>query len=1166
MFIDKMQKQQDTRYSALRRALETGVLVLDGSLGVQIQRLQLAESEYRGRWFVTHPVPLAGNVDMLCLTAPERVKRIHASYLRAGADIIETNTFNSTTLSQSKYQLGDRVRELNLAGARIAREAVDEFERLDPSRPRFVAGSMGPTAMAASLPNDVNDPSRRAIDFDTLSDAAMQQAEALIEGGVDALLLETCFDALNVKAQLHGIRRATRKLGADIPVFVSLTLSDASGRLLSGHTPEAILSMVESFSPDVVGFNCGAGPESLVSHIRNLAAVSPYRTIFYPNAGLPDRMGRYSQTARSFADAVKPLLEEGLLNIVGGCCGTDDTHIHSVASVVAQAATHLPPAALTPWLAGIDAFYDDRGFINVGERCNVAGSRKFLRLINEKKDDETLAIARSQIENGAMAIDINVDDGMLDSRAEMVHFLRLLGSDPLTSSVPWMIDSSSFDVIRDALRNVPGKPIVNSISLKHGEEEFLAQAAGIREFGAAVVVMAFDERGQADTLERKIEVCARAYRLLVDKAGFSPRDIIFDPNVLTVATGMAEHERYGIDFIEAVRWIKANLPGAKVSGGLSNLSFAFRGNNYIRQAMHAVFLYHAVRAGLDMAIMDPGAKVAYEDIPAPLLKAIEDVILARDPAATERLIAMASDYAGDKAAASPVNVKIRPDDVDERLALALRSGDDSGLEADLEESVGRHGSANAVVEGPLMAGMEHVGKLFEEGKMFLPQVVKSARVMHRAVEILRPLLEAGRAKGATKGTFLMATVKGDVHDIGKNIVSVVLRCNNFEIIDLGVQVEADTIVSETLRLKPDFIGLSGLISPSLDEMGYVADALQRAGIRVPLILGGAATSELHTAVKIAPRYDGIVVRVGDASRNPVVASRILADPEGEAARIAARHEELRASLKPESDDEADPSRIPQTDWSKEEISAPALSGRYVNKDIPLADVRPFINWIYFANCWKTPADSEEGRSLREDAEAVLDELEKEGCAMCAQVEFFSAMADHAAATVTIGDIVISTPRQKPTAARPQCLSLCDFIAPRGYDDHVGVFMVTTGEKIRCKLAETDDEYRRLLMQSLCDRLAEAASEWLHYQVRTRLWGYAPDEPFDPVAIRRGIYRGIRPAVGYSMLPDQAVMHDLARLLPPAEIGVEVTANGALHPASTVAGFYLASPRARYFTL
>lgn len=1139
------------RSSLFRELMRNRVLTLDGSLGVQIQR-SLASA--------------GGNVDLLNITRPDVVAAVHRSYLDAGADIIETNTFNSNAISQREYAMEHRVAELNRRGVEIARAETLRAEKLDPSQPRFVAGSMGPTPMAASLPDNVDDPAHRPVDFDTLAVAAVEQSEALIRAGVDLIILETGFDALNIKAQLFGIRQSLDTLNSDIPLIVSVTLSDASGRLLSGHTPEAVSAIVKEFRPDAIGFNCGAGPDSLAGYVRGLADKSSLPIVFYPNAGLPDRMGNYSQTPEVFVDTVKPLLADGVLNIVGGCCGTTPGHIASLSEAARTAKPRQSGHCDSPWLAGLEAFHDDRGFINIGERCNVAGSRKFLRLIKEKNYQEALDIARRQVNDGAMMLDINLDDGMLDSVDEMTRFLRILGSDPLTSGLPWMIDSSSFEVIEAALKNVPGVPIVNSISLKHGEEEFLREARIIKSYGAAVVVMAFDEQGQANTYRRRIEVCERAYRLLTEQAGFNPRDIVFDPNVLTVATGMPEHDRYALDFIEAVSWIKRNLPDAKTSGGISNLSFAFRGNNFVRQAMHAVFLYHAIIAGLDMAIMDPGAKVTYSDIPADLLTAIEDVILCRREDASDRLVELAAEYAGNSVKTGSSEHAKRPVSVDERLGDALLSGSETYLEEDLPEAVTLHGTANAVIEGPLMTGMERVGKLFESGKLFLPQVVKSARVMHRAVEILKPLLERkADNQTATKGTVLLATVKGDVHDIGKNIAAVVLRCNNFNTVDLGVQVDADTIVRKAIELKPDFIGLSGLISPSLQEMANVASALRRAGLKIPLLLGGAATGELHTAVKIAPLYDGIVVRVSDAAQNPIVASRILADPEGEARKIRERYEELRRSLNQAAGNVPAGSDARIIGWNDRDIVAPKITEPVLYDAISLQDIVPYINWIYFHSCWRTPQDSAEGAKLRADADRLLSELIAYGATMRAYAAILPAYGDAEHDRIFVDGVEISTPRQDSKPGRTELLSLSDFVAPKGHNDHVGVFMVTTGDRLREAVANERDEYRRLLLQSLCDRLAEATSEWLHRQVRTRIWGYEPEGAEDLDTIRHARYRGIRPAIGYPSLPDQSLMQTLAKLVPVDKLGIQVTVNGALNPSSSVAGFYLASPQARYFT-
>lgn len=1157
------------RTQELQTILSDRVMLLDGSMGVMIQRLDLAESTFRGSLFADHSLPLKGDNDVLCLTAPDAIADIHRRYLQAGADIIETNSFNANRLSQSEYGLSDRVRDINLAAARLARAEADRFARAD-GRPRFVAGSMGPTGLAASLPSDVNDPAARSVDFDELADAFREQAGALIDGGVDLLLIETVFDILNAKAAVAGARQSMAERGRELPLILSMTISDTSGRILSGQTPEAFLAIMDYARPLAVGFNCSAGPAGLAPYVRRLAAESPYPVIFYPNAGLPDSLGRYVETPGRFAEALRLLLRDGVVNIIGGCCGTGPDHIARLADEVADAHPHRPADVKAAWLAGMDEFADDRGFINIGERCNVAGSRKFLRLINEKKYDEAVAIARRQVEDGAMILDINFDDGLLDSAAEMRRFLRLLAADPQVAAVPWMIDSSDFDVIRTALKNVPGRVIVNSISLKHGEEEFLRQAREILAYGAAVVVMAFDEEGQATTFGCKTQICRRSYDLLTG-IGFNPRDIIFDPNVLTIATGMAEHDRYALDYIRAVEWISRNLPGAKTSGGLSNLSFAFRGNNYLRQAMHAVFLYHAIRAGLSMAIMDPSAKVTYDAIPPRLLGLLEDAILCRRPDAAERLIDSAAEFSGVPAVESADN-QIEELDVDARLQRALISGDDSSLAEDLEEAVGRCGSANAVVGGPLMAGMEEVGRRFEQGRMFLPQVVKSARTMHRAVAILSPLLEAGKTGGRSKGLVLVATVKGDVHDIGKNIAAVVMRCNNFDVIDLGVQVEARRIVEAALEHRPDFIGLSGLISPSLGEMTEVAKALREAGISVPLMVGGAATSELHTALHIAPAYGrGVVVRVADASQNAVVASRLMADPDAEARRIRARQEELRgreAAPAPAMDDQV------QAPRDCEPSEPPTFTAARTLPEVAVADIRPFINWTYFYNCWKVSGATRSGcpcgcespahaaEELRRDAEALLDRLAD--ATMRCRVGFYPAWST--GRSIMVDGVELPTPRQSRGESP---LALCDFVAPEGRGDYVGCFVVTIGDRLRSALAEAEasgDDYRRLLLQSVCDRLAEACSEWLHYQVRTRLWGYAADEEPDMDAIRHARYRGIRPAIGYPSLPDQRLMHRLASIIDPAAIGVEVTENGALSPASSVAGLYLASPQARYFSV
>lgn len=1172
-----MQNETTENKSNLQLVLNKSILVLDGSMGVMIQHLNLTESDFRGSRFANHPLPLKGNNDILVLSCPEAVARIHRSYLEAGADIIETNSFNSNALSQREYGTSHLVRELNIAAARLARSEVERIEAID-GKQRFVAGSVGPTGVSASLSSDVNDPSSRAVTFAELKDAFAEQAAALIEGGVDLLLFETIFDALNAKAAIAGAEAAMAEMQRRVPIILSFSLSDASGRLLSGQSVEAIVAMVAHAKPLAVGFNCSTGPEGLLPHMRRLASISPFPTIVYPNAGLPDISGNYSSTPELFAATMQQIIGEGLVNIAGGCCGTTPEHIRQLANVVRSASEPrvIPSDVESPWLAGLDGFNDLAGFVNVGERCNVAGSRKFLRLVKEENWQEAIGIARKQVDDGAMVLDINMDDAMLDTPQLMVKFLRLLGSDPVTASVPWMIDSSDFSVIELALQNVAGKPIVNSISLKKGEEEFLREARIISSYGAAVVVMAFDEDGQATTYQRKIEICSRAYKLLVEKAGFAPRDIIFDPNVLTVATGIAEHDAYAADYIEAVRWISQNLPGAKTSGGVSNLSFSFRGINYIRQALHAVFLYHAIKAGLSMAIIDPASKVAYDDIPAELLAVLEDVVLNRSKDASSRLTAMAADYAtslNEKAGAGCSNEVKRPDSVGERLQLALRNGDESHLADDLTEALSEFQSANAIVEGPLMQGMEIVGKLFESGRMFLPQVVRSARVMHRAVEILTPYLEQ-QSTGNSKGRFLMATVKGDVHDIGKNIVDVVLRCNNFDVIDLGVQVDAETIVDAARKYSPDFIGLSGLISPSLNEMAVTAKALAEAGISTPIFVGGAATSTAHTALKIAPNYGGVVVRVSDAAQNPIIAARLLRDTKEEVDRIKQEQAKICSeyAAKPQIQHEQQPKRL-VLDWQKENenIVKPSYLGAKNFREIKVEEIVPYINWVYFYNCWKISSDCDEAVSLRKDADEILKELIAHGATMSARVAFYEAYSNGESVCVnnTPDSIEIPLQRQQAKNGRDVCLSLADFIAPKGISDYVGCFAVTIGSKVRELLADainSGDDYRLILFKSLCDRLVEAASERLHYLVRTDIWGYSRDESEDLDKIRCQKYQGIRPAVGYPALPNQMLMHTLAKLITPEEIGISVTENGALSPSSSIAGFYIASPHARYFSV
>lgn len=888
----------------IQQLIRERILVLDGAMGTMIQQYNLSEADFRGERFKDIPGQLKGNNDLLCLTRPEVIEDIHRKYLVAGADIIETNSFNATSVSMADYHVQAYCREINLAAARLARRMADEFTALNSEKPRFVAGSVGPTNKTCSMSPDVNNPAFRALTFDELQAAYCEQMEALLEGGVDALLIETIFDTLNAKAAIRAAELSMEKTGRRVPLMLSVTVSDIAGRTLSGQTLDAFLASVEHADLFSVGLNCSFGARQLKPFLEQLASRAPYYISAYPNAGLPNSLGQYDQTPEDMAAEVKEYIEEGLVNIIGGCCGTTEQYIAKYQDLIQGVQPRVPVKKHAHlWLSGLELLEvsPEINFVNVGERCNVAGSRKFLRLINEKKYDEALSIARKQVEDGALVIDVNMDDGLLDAAQEMTTFLNLVASEPEIARVPIMIDSSKWEVIRAGLKCVQGKCIVNSISLKEGEEVFIAHAREVKQLGAAVIVMAFDEKGQADTYSRKIEVCERAYRILVDKVGFAPEDIIFDPNVLAVATGIEEHNNYAVDFIQATGWIRKNLPGAHVSGGVSNLSFSFRGNNYIREAMHAVFLYHAIQQGMDMGIVNPATSVLYTDIPQDILERIEDVVLNRRPDAAERLIEMAERLKQEKegTASQEGNASAQllwrnNTTVEERLQYALVKGLSDYLEEDLQEALSRYPNAVSIIEGPLMAGMNHVGDLFGSGKMFLPQVVKTARTMKKAVAILQPYIEAEKEEGArSAGKVLVATVKGDVHDIGKNIVSVVMACNNYEIIDLGVMVPAEKIVETAIREKVDIVGLSGLITPSLEEMVHVVTELQRAGLDIPVMIGGATTSKLHTALKIAPVYHAPVVYMKDASQNALVAAKLL-NREQRPAFVEALNEEYQA--------------------------------------------------------------------------------------------------------------------------------------------------------------------------------------------------------------------------------------------------------------------------------
>ena len=1155
----------------LRDILSKRIMLLDGAMGTMIQRYGLSEEDFRGAEFSSHEYPLTGNNDILALTRPDVLSAIHRAYLEAGSDIITTCTFNSQAISQAEYHTAHLVRRINLAAVAVARAEADRMSALTPSRPRFVAGSIGPTGRTASLSPDVDDPASRAVTYDMLFDAYSEQIEALMEGGVDILLVETAFDTLNVKAALAAAKSCFARVGRELPIMLSVTIADAAGRMLAGQTLEALIASVAHVELLSVGLNCSFGAEQMIPFLKQLADVPCYVSV-YPNAGIPDAEGRYDQTAERMAVSVKRFVDERLVNIVGGCCGSTPDHIRAIADVIQTDKVRVPQANAVAWLAGLDAFSADGNFVNVGERCNVAGSRKFLRLISEKSYDEALSIARAQVRDGAMMLDINMDDAMIDAREEMTHFLNLMASDPEVARLPWMVDSSRFEVIEAALKTIQGKAVVNSLSLKEGEEVFLSRARRVKELGAAVVVMAFDESGQATSFERKIEICERAYRLLTKQVGFSPRDIIFDPNILTIATGMREHDCYALDFIRATEWIHQNLEGARVSGGVSNLSFAFRGNNYLREAMHAVFLYHAIRAGLDMAIVNPSTKVMYEDIPHELREVLEDAVLCRRGDATERLISLAEQFrAVEHVRAEIVERSTLP--LDERLMGALQRGDEEFLQEDLEEALRVMPLPSAIIEGPLMEGMTRVGRLFGEGKMFLPQVVKTARTMKRAVEILRPHIEKEQIGSAHKaGRYLLATVKGDVHDIGKNIASVVLACNNFDVIDLGVMVPSEQIVEAAIKHDVDFIGLSGLITPSLEEMCRVARDLSEAGVSVPLFIGGATTSALHTALKIAPLYGGAVFHVKDAAQNPVIAMQLLG---AERERVIKALQEEQQRLRDEHSAPQEKITIGerlQIDWSCEQLPKPSYVG--VREEvISIEQVRAYINWRHFYNLWRVQEGCAEAERIRTEAEALLDGMEYK---LRARVGFFAARSTGSAIALSFHkgcaccgahETVIPTPRQRRPNAEGECLALCDFVAPAG--DYVGAFAITVDGAFAERLSslkEQGEEYAALLMQSVGDRFVEAASEWLHERVRRELWGYAEDEQLSVRDMFKAAYRGIRPAVGYPSLPDQRTIFPIAELLDVEQIGITLTENGAMYPQSSVCGLYFASPHSRYFMI
>ncbi|MBD5252013.1 MAG: methionine synthase [Bacteroides sp.] len=1166
------------------------ILILDGAQGTMIQQRQLTEQDFRGNRFADWPSELKGNNDLLNLTRPDIIADIARQYVEAGADIISTNTFNSNAISMADYGMESLAPEMAREGARIARRVADEA-----GRPVLVAGSIGPTNKTASMSPDIDDPGYRAVTYQDLYEAYRHQIQALLQGGADMILFETVFDTLNLKAGLAAAADLATELTREIPVMISVTIAGKDGRTFSGQTLEAFISSIEHSRPLSIGLNCSFGPREIMPWLKKLSELSPWPVSCHPNAGLPDASGSYGETPDSMARVIETMCREGMVNIVGGCCGTTPAHIADIARVARGKAPRplpTPKPVESLRLSGLELLEVAKGerFINIGERCNVAGSRKFLRLINEKNYDEALAIARRQIADGADIIDINMDDGLLETATEMVTFLNLLAAEPDIAGVPVMIDSSDWEVITRALECIQGKPVVNSISLKEGEETFLRRAEALRRAGAAVVVMAFDEEGQAVTYERKIEVCERAYRLLTERLSFPASDIIFDPNILTVATGIPEHDRYALDFIRATAWIRANLPGAHVSGGLSNLSFAFRGNNPLREAMHSVFLHHARLAGMDMAILNPATRVDYDSIDPELRDLLEDVLLCRSDGASERLAAWAQEHQAVKGAPSSsprptVNREKTP--VEERLTEALVHGDSSWLEADIAEALASGSDPVTLIDGPLMRGMERVGTLFGEGRMFLPQVVKTARTMKAAVTILQPEIERrGAASGAAKaGKIVFATVKGDVHDIGKNIVSIILACNNYEVIDLGVMVPAETILAAVKEHRPDIVCLSGLITPSLGEMVNVARTLRDNGIDTPLMVGGATTSMLHTALKIDPVYDGPVMHVADASQNPIMAATLLNPVTREdfitrlksSAREARDNYEHRRALE---------QLVPVAEArSKHYVTsspapAPAAYGCRVST-LRVADVAPLINWKAYLTAWSLPATLSEAFSLPGDSESrrawteaqtsvdkaaqvlALADTTRQVLARIIDLDspdMIRAVTSLNHCTLTPDDTLVieAAAGNKSGATLPflrrqspddlgSYTSVMDYLHAPG--DTVGAFAVSVN--IPADIAG-DDDYHRLIVTLLSHRLAEAASQYLHSQVAPALWP--------------GVERGIRPAIGYPSLPDQTLMHQLDNLLNMEKIGITVTSNGALEPSASVAGLYIANPEARYTLL
>ncbi len=1187
----------------LRALAAERILVLDGAMGTMIQALGLDEDGFRGARFDAWNREVRGNNDLLNLSRPDAVRAIHLAYFRAGADIVSTNTFSSTRIAQADYGMTEIVHELNAAGARLAREAADAAQSED-RRSRFVAGAIGPTNRTASMSPDVSNPGFRAITFDELRLAYAEQVRGLLDGGVDILLVETVFDTLNAKAAIAAIADVLAARAPRVPVMISGTITDRSGRLLSGQTPEAFWNSVAHAAPLSIGLNCALGARELRAHIAELARVADTLVCAYPNAGLPNEFGRYDEGPRLMADLLGEFAAAGLVNIVGGCCGTTPDHIRAIAAAVrGKRPRAIPTVAPLLRLSGLEAFTltPDIPFVNVGERTNVTGSARFRKLVTAGDYAGALAIAREQVENGAQIIDVNMDEGLIDSEKAMATFLNLVTAEPDIARVPVMVDSSKFSVIEAGLKCVQGKAVVNSISLKEGEDEFIRTARIVRRYGAAVVVMAFDESGQADTFERKTAIARRAYDILVNRVGFPPQDIIFDPNIFAIATGIEEHNGYGVAFIEAARWIKENLPHAHVSGGVSNLSFAFRGNARVREAMHAVFLYHAIAAGMDVGIVNAGQIAVYDDLDAELREACEDVVLNRRTDAAERLLALAERYRGEGREKKQADLSWRRWPVERRLTHALVHGITDFIASDVEEARLSAARPLAVIEGPLMDGMNVVGDLFGSGRMFLPQVVKSARVMKQAVACLLPFMEQendGRDHAAGNGKIVLATVKGDVHDIGKNIVGVVLSCNNYDVIDLGVMVPVQKILETAKAEKADVVGLSGLITPSLDEMCHVAAEMERQGFALPLLIGGATTSRVHTAVKIHPNYRrGQAVHVNDASRavgvvaaliSSATRSRTIAEVRTEYARIAAAHaraDEAKQRL-PLAEARANALKL---DWSGGyRPPAPHFLGTRRLSDIAIAELIGYIDWTPFFAAWelngKFPAildDANIGaaaRSLFADAQAMLTRIAAERWLTArAVIGFWPANSegddilvfDNETRSAPIA--VLHTLRQQlPRREGRANLALSDFVAPRasGLADYIGAFALTAGigeEAVVARLREANDDYSAIMVKALADRLAEALAERAHQRVRTEFWRYAPDEKLSAGDLVAAKYRGIRPAPGYPAQPDHSEKAILFQLLGGKDaIGVKLTESFAMWPAASVCGLYFSHPQSRYF--